>query len=114
MLHYSSLQFCCKIGYWNNLSPFGLAYLASIVRDSHDVKIIDSDILNYSPDDVRRELKSFYPDIVGITSATPLIYEAYKIAEIAKKINENCKVIMGGPHLSFPPEETLIECKTLI
>jgi len=93
--------------------PLGLAYLASMVRDDHDVRIIDSDILNYSLDDVRRELKSFYPDVVGITSATPSIYEAYKVAEIAKKVNENCKVIMGGPHVSFLPEETLIECKNV-
>ncbi|MCD6470443.1 hypothetical protein J7L29_06565 [Candidatus Bathyarchaeota archaeon] len=43
--------------------------------------------------------------MVGITSATPSIYEAYKIAEIAKKINENCKVIIGGLHLSFPQKK---------
>jgi anaerobic magnesium-protoporphyrin IX monomethyl ester cyclase len=39
-------------------------------------------------DDVRRELKDFYPDVVGITSVTPSIYQAYQMAKIAKMLQE--------------------------
>ena len=91
--------------------PLGLAYLASVLRKDHEVKIIDSNILGYELEDVRRELKSFYPDIVGITSVTPSIPQAYAVAEIAKEVKEDCTVVMGGPHVTFLPERTLKECE---
>jgi anaerobic magnesium-protoporphyrin IX monomethyl ester cyclase len=91
--------------------PLGLAYLASVLRQDHGVKIIDSNILNYTIEDVERELRSFNPDVVGVTSVTPSIYEAYKVAEIAKKVREDCTVILGGPHATFMPRQTLEECK---
>jgi len=91
--------------------PLGLAYLASMLRENHEVKIIDSNVLDYTMEDVRRELKDFYPDIVGITSTTPSILNAYSVARIAKEVREDCKVIMGGPHVSFVPRQTLEECR---
>ncbi|MEM1531631.1 MAG: radical SAM protein [Nitrososphaerota archaeon] len=93
--------------------PLGLAYLASMIKDEHEVKIIDSNVLNYGFEDIKKELKNFGPDIVGITSTTPSIYEAYKVADIAKKVNENCIVVIGGPHVTFLPEEVLMECKSI-
>ena len=93
--------------------PLGLAYLASVLREKHEVKIVDSNILEYNMNDVRRELKKFNPDAVGITSVTPSIPQAYEVARIAKEINENCKVVMGGPHVTFLPEQTLKECKDI-
>ena len=91
--------------------PLGLAYIASVLRQSHEVKIIDSNILNYTIGDVERELRSFNPDVVGITSVTPSIYEAYKVAETAKKVREDCTVVLGGPHATFMPRQTMEECK---
>jgi len=90
--------------------PIGLAYLASVLRDKHDVKVLDANGLGYGLDDVRRELKKFYPDVVGITSVTPSIYQAYQVAKIAKEVREDCKVIVGGPHATFLPDKTLLEC----
>jgi len=91
--------------------PLGLAYIASMLRQSREVKIIDSNILNYTIGDVERELRSFNPDVVGITSVTSSIYEAYKVAETAKRIREDCIVILGGPHASFMPRQSMEECK---
>jgi radical SAM superfamily enzyme YgiQ (UPF0313 family) len=91
--------------------PLGLAYIASMLRQDHDVKIIDSNILNYTIEDVEKELRSFYPDIVGITSVTPSIYQAYEVAETAKRMRKDCTVVLGGPHATFLPIETLKECK---
>jgi radical SAM superfamily enzyme YgiQ (UPF0313 family) len=93
--------------------PLGLAYIASVLRQSHEVKIIDSNILNYTIGDVEEELRSFSPDIVGITSVTPSIYEAYKVAETAKKVREDCTVVLGGPHATFMPRQTMEECKNI-
>ena len=90
--------------------PLGLAYLASVLRKNHEVKIIDSNILDYTLEDVKRELKNFYPDVVGITSVTPSIPNAYAVAKTAKEIREDCTVIVGGPHVTFLPKQTLREC----
>jgi len=90
--------------------PIGLAYLASVLRDQHEVKIVDSNILGYSMDDVRRVLKEFYPDIVGVTSVTPSIPQAYRVAKMAKEVRNDCKVLIGGPHATFLPHQTLKEC----
>jgi radical SAM superfamily enzyme YgiQ (UPF0313 family) len=90
--------------------PLGLAYLASMLRQDHEVKIIDANILNYTMADIRRELKSFYPDVVGVASVTPSIPQAYAVARTAKEIRKDCKLVMGGPHASFLPMQTLEEC----
>jgi len=91
--------------------PLGLAYIASMLRQNHEVKIIDSIILNYTLRDIEKELQTFNPDVVGIASVTPSIYEAYKVAKIAKKVREDCIVVLGGPHATFMSRQTLEECK---
>jgi len=90
--------------------PLGLAYLASMVRDEHDVRIVDSLAEDYNYGDVKRIIKKYDPDVVGITSTTSMIPDAYAIAKIAKRCNENVKIVMGGPHVTFLPERTFQEC----
>jgi radical SAM superfamily enzyme YgiQ (UPF0313 family) len=91
--------------------PLSLAYLASVLRDEHEVKIIDSNILDYTMEDVRRELREFYPDIVGVTSVTPSIPQAYHVAKMAKEVRNDCIVLIGGSHATFLPHQTLKECE---
>lgn len=93
--------------------PLSLAYLASMVRDEHDVIIVDSIAEELTFDDVRKRIKKFDPDVVGITATTSMIPDAYKVAEIAKEINENVKVVIGGPHVTFLPDRTMEECKSI-
>ncbi len=90
--------------------PLGLAYLASMVRDEHDVRIVDSLAEDYNYGDVKRIIKKYDPDVVGITSTTSMIPDAYAIAKMAKRYNENVKIVMGGPHVTFLPERTFQEC----
>jgi len=82
--------------------PLNLAYLASsLEQEEHEVKCVD---MRINPDiDIRKEIRDF--DIVGISSCTPSIKEAWRIAEAAKK--EDKTVILGGPHPSALPEESL-------
>lgn len=91
--------------------PLGLAYLASTLeKENHEVKIIDAPTLNWGINELKREIENFNPHMVGITSTTPTIYNAYKVAEITKKINPDITVVMGGPHVSFTDLSTLKEC----
>ncbi len=93
--------------------PLGLAYLASMIREEHEVKIVDSLAEDLDFRNVMRIIKKFDPDVVGITSTTSMIYDAYMVADIAKKINENVFVVVGGPHVTFVPERTLRECSSV-
>jgi len=91
--------------------PLGLAYLASFIEiDSHEVRIVDSNILGYEIKDVEAEIRDFNPHLIGITATTSCIYSAYKVAKVAKNINPKIKVVAGGPHVTFTAKETLQEC----
>jgi len=93
--------------------PLSLAYLASMVRDEHDVLIIDSIAQELTFEDVYAIMKKYDADVVGITATTSMIPDAYKVAKMAKEINENVKVVLGGPHVTFLPERTMEECKSI-
>lgn len=96
------------------LPPLGLGYLASILeREEHEVRIVDSLAMDYDLTDVKGAIKKFDPEVVGITATTPAIYDAYKVAEVAKEMNPNCKTVIGGPHATFMARETLDECPYL-
>jgi len=90
--------------------PLGLAYLASMVREEHDVRIVDSLAEDYNYEDVKKIIKKYDPEVVGITSTTSMMPDAYIVAKMAKRYNENVKIIMGGPHVTFVPEKTFKEC----
>jgi len=94
--------------------PLGLAYLSSVLeKEGHKVKIIDAPTLNYDWKNLREETRGFKPDIVGITSTTSTIYDAYKVAELIKEYNPKIKVVIGGPHVSFTSDDTLKECSSI-
>ena len=91
--------------------PLGLAYLGAVARENgFNVRIIDAPAENMTLRDLGREIKYFDPDIVGITATTPMIPDAYTVAHLAKTINPNAYVIIGGPHVTFLPRRTLMEC----
>ncbi|UCG53881.1 MAG: cobalamin-dependent protein [Dehalococcoidia bacterium] len=89
-------------------APLNLAYLAAYLRQhiSCQVSILDAEILGLSYLGIEEKLREMLPDIVGMTSPTPAMNHVAKIAEIAKKINRGCIVIVGGPHPSGLPEQT--------
>ncbi|MBU1172457.1 MAG: B12-binding domain-containing radical SAM protein [Proteobacteria bacterium] len=51
-------------------------------------------------------------DLVGIGSLSSTIREAYLLGDFLRK--KNIKVVMGGPHVSFMPEEALDHCDYVI
>jgi anaerobic magnesium-protoporphyrin IX monomethyl ester cyclase len=112
----------------------GIAYIAAVLKEQgHFVKIYNADysgtteyvnqkqlfdnypsykaILNDLGNPIWGEIKdnisSFAPDLIGITMLTAN-YKADKIiARIAKSLNNNVKVAVGGAHPTLDPEGTL-------
>ena len=73
--------------------------------------IIDGLADNLTPDALEEKIRKFKPDVVGLTATTPAIYDAYEAARIAKELNPETLVIIGGPHATFTAEEVLTECR---
>jgi len=92
----------------NVLPPLGIAYIAAVLRrEGFDVDILDAQALNTSWEEFEKIISKRGPDLVGLTSGTPMIFRAFRAAEIVKKASSNTKVILGGPHPSVLPEESL-------
>lgn len=88
--------------------PLGLGYLAAVLREAgHDVFIYDAAIedlpVDYYIEQAEAAGKPFR--VIGITAATPLIGDAWAMAATAKKYG--LITILGGPHLTIMPAESL-------
>lgn len=59
--------------------PLGLAWIAAVLeRAGHKVRIIDSPTEGIDLRTFMSEVKSWQPDVVGITAITPTVYKPMK------------------------------------
>lgn len=94
--------------------PLGLMYLAAVLKqDDHEIKIIDCPVENLDHKKLTKELASFNPKLIGITSMTPTIKSAILVAKNAKEDFPDSKVIFGGPHATFMDQQILEEEKAV-
>ena len=88
--------------------PLGIAYIAAVLETGGiEVKIIDAPAAEIDFETIRNEIKNYSPDIVAITSVTPTISSALKIAEISKKVCPRALTVLGGYHPTFTHNELL-------
>jgi len=88
--------------------PIGLAMIAAVLEKAgHDVVIVDLAMTAESEEGVARHAISNGPSLVGISSMTPSISSAARIARSVKAASPNVHVILGGAHASTLPEQTM-------
>jgi len=88
--------------------PLGLAYIAAVLEKAgHKVKIIDTPTLEMNVDQWLVEVKSWKPDIVGLSLLTPTAPRGYRAIKILKSIMPDVPVVVGGIHPTFMYEEAL-------
>ena len=125
------------IGYYNRYFPLGLSYLAAVLqKNGHEVLIYDADY-NANPSkmdfsqlekdypiyldalknddhpiwrEMREEIDSFKPQLVGITVWTTFAASSFKTAQLCKQYNKNIPVVFGGPHSTTKFEEIMKIC----
>jgi radical SAM superfamily enzyme YgiQ (UPF0313 family) len=89
----------------------GMAFLSSYLkrygRYQYDIRLADENTGSSWKD----ALNDFRPDIVSISSTTPQITYASRIAEYVKANFPGTLVLVGGPHPTVLPERTLDEFK---
>ena len=95
-------------GAGSTLPSIGLLGLAAVVRKAgHRVKIVEAAASNISYDESLQQVLDFKPNLVGFTAVTSSIYKAAKLSKMIKEKNPEIKVIIGGPHVTAVPEETM-------
>ena len=88
--------------------PLGLASIAAVLeRAGHKVKIIDSPTLEMEEDEWLREVKSWRPDLVGLSVLTPLAPRAYRAVRLLREELPGVPIVLGGPHPTFMYKEAL-------
>lgn len=89
--------------------PLGLLYLASYGRKAVGgwINFRFSDGLISGMESTLDEVRSFRPDVVGISFTTSAAEGAYEMIAKIKKISKDIFVVSGGPHPTALPEEVM-------
>jgi len=79
--------------------------LAAYIREKgyNEIKVIDNNVYNYPLTRLEEEIRQF--DIIAVTGTTSQCKQARDVSWLAKKNNKIS--VMGGPHATPLPEETL-------
>lgn len=99
---------------WYDTPAFGrtaLAYLAGYLRqfEGFEVSIIDAKFERLDFDGTMERIRSISPDVVGLTAFTNEIKPAAFLANLVKTELPGCVTVVGGPHVTAIPQETLAE-----
>ena len=90
--------------------PIGLGYLAAYAEKyGYEVKVIDCLPLDMDFSQLKQEVASFGPHIVGITSMTATFPSAIQATHVLKEYCPEILTVMGGPHATFMDTATLME-----
>ncbi|MCA8925156.1 MAG: B12-binding domain-containing radical SAM protein [Planctomycetes bacterium] len=87
----------------------GLLYVAAHLEAHGGVtpEIVDcpAERLDYAQ--LERRLRQRTPDVVGLTTLTFNLIDAWKVVRLVKRIHPGAKVCVGGQHVTLYPQETL-------
>ncbi len=88
--------------------PLGVCYLASYLKKSTpaEVTIIDT-TFHKDKKTIKNIILENKFDIVGISAMSSMINDAFWIAELIKKTSPHTFIIIGGPHPTVLPNETI-------
>jgi anaerobic magnesium-protoporphyrin IX monomethyl ester cyclase len=95
---------------WYHSHMLSIAYLAGYVRHlGHKVEIIDASFDRLNQEQLISRISDAQVDIVGVTSMTHEIPKARIIFKYIKSNKPGIHTVIGGPHVSARPKETLEE-----
>jgi anaerobic magnesium-protoporphyrin IX monomethyl ester cyclase len=88
--------------------PLGILYIASYLREnSHEPYVLDLEELKWDSNQLLESTLTLNPDLIGISSMTINFMNAQKIASLMKANFQSVPIIIGGPHLTAVPIETM-------
>ena len=108
--------------------PLGLMYIAAtLIKAGYRTEILDAFMadglfqkngetinVGMTVDQIRREIESRKPDILGIAGPfTCQIENSVKVSDLAKQVNPDILTLVGGPHVTTLPKRFLEEAKSV-
>jgi len=94
---------------WHYSPPLGMGYLATAIRNDHDVSILDCQNENMNLKSFKRYIEINRPDVIGFLYFTSDENSIRQSLKVIREIDSNVVIVVGGPHPSCVPEETLRE-----
>lgn len=92
----------------NTLPSLGILYLAAVLRQKgYSISVIESSSLGLTMEQAIEKISTIKPRYIGLTATTLTIMNARALASEIKKIDDRIQVIVGGPHITAIPEETM-------
>lgn len=92
----------------HEIPPQPLIYLGAVLRENgYKCSLLDANALHLSMDETINRILERSPKYVGISAPTMLISTAAKLSKMLKEKNSDIVTMVGGPHISAVPEETM-------
>ncbi len=93
---------------WLWFTP-SVCLLTPIIRNyGLEVEVVEANIDNLSPERVKERIKSFEPDIVGLTNLSIEYWrQAHLTAKLAKEVDSKIITVFGGVHPTIMPQRVL-------
>jgi len=89
------------------IPPIGLGYLATAVRKKHEVEILDCLKGNIGIEKLVDFIAKKNFDLAGVLFFTMNFPDVKKFSELLKQKSPGTKLVVGGPHPSALPEDTM-------
>ena len=100
--------------YPNQFPPLGMLYLAATAqKENHEVNLYDLAAGNASYESFIQEIKSVNPQILCFSIYTTNLENSTTIINNIKRLLPETIVIVGGPHISALPRETISNCQPI-
>jgi radical SAM superfamily enzyme YgiQ (UPF0313 family) len=88
--------------------PLGLLYVAAYAEArGHSVHVMDVNAEQLHFEDIEAFIRERQPGWIGLTAVTAQIINTHRIAQIAKRVSPNSRVVIGGVHATALPDEVM-------
>jgi magnesium-protoporphyrin IX monomethyl ester (oxidative) cyclase len=88
--------------------PLGLLYMAAHLRAAgFEVQVLDAAARGMDCDELCRAVAAAAPDVLGLTCTTHTRLELVEAARALRERLPHLPLLVGGPHVTFCPQETL-------
>lgn len=84
------------------IEPLGLELVGAGVSREHEVVLVD---LEVAPGDLELTLRTFRPDVVGVTSEIVHVEPALAALREVRRVAPGCLTVVGGHHPTLCPED---------
>jgi len=95
-------------GAGSSLPSLGILFLAAVTRQhGYPTMVADAAALNLAAGELLERVRAAQPDVLGLSATTVSIFHAAAFAARVRELFPDITVVIGGPHVSAAPLETM-------